>query len=494
MIYSLNSYANKNIVGNKAYNLMNLYRSNYNIPAGFVLGIDTENTKEQIIEYFEEIIGGFPVIVRSSGISEDSKDKSFAGQFESILNINNQTQLFNAIEKVKQSANRDLGNYSDIKENEIAVIIQKQINAKYSGVYFTTNPVGKGFIIEYVTGHLSNMISGKENSYKITNKTDIQNETIKELYFIGQQLEEYNNEAQDIEFIIDEKSELWIVQIRPISNVKLKNNSEIKNKKTHSQKGVVLSLGNIQGKAQFIYDDILPEEAERIFQKDNILITYVLFPEYNKVFQKAKGVICMIDSITSHPAIISRELGIPCIGGINVFELSKKIKDLDDVIINTDNEEILFTSRIKEIKEKSQKGITNVTFPPTENYLLMESKIKEDIRDLNFKSLEKNIDDTLLAMQENFKQYLLSKNNTYLRESKSYLHNISHLLQNDFLLILKKKGMTHKELLEIFIKVDSGSIQTDIDRTYKVIKDAINKVDEFAKFDNEKLWNYKLKD
>ncbi len=494
MIYSINSFAEKEEVGNKAFVLMQLSRSNYNIPPGFIISSrvkDIIRVQEKVKEYFDEIISEFPVIVRSSSPHEDSKNFSYAGQFKSIPDVNSFEDLIKAIIEVKNSGIQDFGKYGEKNNGDIAVIIQKQINPKYSGVFFTQNPISSGFIIEYVSGHLGKMISGREDSHKIISPPK-EDSPFSEIYQLGEQLEDYYDSPQDIEFLIDSNDKTWIVQARPITTIKKEDYQKIDLKKhLESLSGEVLSLGNAVGKIQFIYDDLNPEEAEKIFEEGNILGTYVLFPEFNKVYQKAGGVICMIDSITSHPAIISRELGIPCIGGINITELSKKIKDFDEVIIDSEKGKIFFKSRIKKILEKSDKKITKVEFTPTKEFMLSEEKIKKDIEELNSQKLGLDILNAKEVMKKHFSEFLNNQDKKHLNEAKSFLYNLSNLLQNRFILILKNKGFSHEELLRSFSETDSGKVNGKLSEVYSVIKEHVQTLDEYSIINGKKIWDYK---
>lgn len=487
MIHSLNGLSTKEEVGNKAFVLMELSRSNYDIPPGFVISIRDNSSKEIIKKYFNELIGAFPVVVRSSSPHEDSNEKSFAGQFDSIVGVNNYSELFLAIEKVKDSSKKDFGDYSN-KKGEIAIIVQRQIYPKYSGVFFTTDPIKKGFLIEFVEGHLEKMVSGKESSHKLTNEINLK-KPFSNLFRLGKQIEEYYLSPQDIEFLIDNENKIWIVQSRPITT-SIQNLVLIEHDKEEFMEGVVLSLGNIKEKIQFIYDDLPPEEAERIFIKGNILATYVLFPEFNKVYQKASGVICMVDSITSHPAIISRELQIPCIGGINIAELSKKVKDFDEVVIDSNKSKIFFKSRIKKLLEKDVKKLTKINYPPTENYLNFEKEIKSSIKTLDSSKLEKEIFESISFMRAKFGDFLKSKSKEDLNESKSFLYNLSNLLQNEFILILKNEGYSHEDLLNCFTNTDTKRESSKLGEVYRIIKEGTKILDESVIIGKEKLWNY----
>ena len=497
MMYSLNSLAEKTEVGNKAFVLMDLHRSNYNVPDGFVISSDTIKTKNDIKKHetelkthFKNEIIGFPVVVRSSSPHEDSANLTYAGQFKSVININSFSEMYDAILEVGKSGRIDLTHY-DAKHKAIspAIIVQKQINPRYSGVLFTQHPVTKkGFLLEYVSGHLSKMVSGKEHSHKIHSKVNL-SEKFLEVYNAGKQIEQYYGMPQDIEFIIDLENKFWIVQSRPITALKNKNTiKHTKLPKTFEKiKGVSLSSGYFKGSVQFIYDDLDPKEADKVFKNGNILATYVLFPEFNRVYHKSKGIICMVDSITSHPAIIARELGIPCVGGINITRLSKQLKDLDTVVLDADKGEIYIKPRVK-ILEKIQRGLTHMKFPATKEYLALEKDIILAIKGLDEIELQKSIDSAIKSMRKNMGAYLKTNKKSNLNQAKSIFYNISNLLQHKFILMLKDTGYSHKSLLNSFADVDSGKIDSKLGRVYFIIKNSIQSLDKKAICRGKSLW------
>ncbi|MFH1333221.1 MAG: PEP/pyruvate-binding domain-containing protein [archaeon] len=477
---------------------MDLLRSNYNVPKGFVMPRELIKTKgsikkyaREIEKYFKNEIESFPVVVRSSSSHEDSSSLTYAGQFKSVIGVKSSQEMFDAILEVSNSGKIDLSHY-DIRHSmdRPAVIVQKQIKPHYSGVLFTKHPIRGGFLLEYVSGHLSKMVSGKEPSHKVFNKGKLKGKFL-EVYKIGKQIEQYYGTPQDIEFIIDEKNKVWIVQSRPITT--LKGGSYTKKNKSFKGfariKGITLSRGFFKGKIQFIYDDLTPEEAEKVFQKGNILATYVLFPEFNKVYYRAGGVICMVDSITSHPAIIARELRIPCVGGIDITKLSKQLWDFDQCIIDAEKGEIRIKPRIK-ILEKINKGITHMNFPASCEYLLLEKGILTAIKNLDDRLLEAEINKAVAYMEENFISFLKNKKKENLNQAKSVFYNLAHLLQHKFILALKDSGYSHNELVKSFADVDSGAIDSELDKVYSIIKKSIQTLDEKATYKGKALWEY----
>ena len=86
-------------------------------------------------------------------------------------------------------------------------------------------------------------------------------------------------------------------------------------------KGVAASGGVAKGAARII---ISHKDLKR-FQKGDVLVTYITDPSMVVMMNRASAIICDIGSITSHPSIVSRELGIPCV--VNVKKATKILKD-----------------------------------------------------------------------------------------------------------------------------------------------------------------------
>jgi phosphohistidine swiveling domain-containing protein len=253
-------------------------------------------------------------------------------------------------------------------------------------------------------------------------------------------------------------------------------------------KGITLSKGYAKGKAQYISDALDYKEASKIFKKGNILVTHILFPEFNPVFYKAKAVVCAVSSITSHPAIISRELGIPCIGGINTKQLLKEINNLDEIIVDANNSKISFKSRINIKKEKNQ-SLTKIKVPKSKEFNKDKKEIIFLISKLDYKNLDLKLKEVIKFMRNNYKEYLKNNNKDKLNLSKSYFFNLTGLLQDKFIIILKKNNYTHDYLLNVFSKVDQGKVPvTKLEKTYKLVRKYIQKHDGNGTVNKIPIW------
>jgi phosphoenolpyruvate synthase/pyruvate phosphate dikinase len=86
--------------------------------------------------------------------------------------------------------------------------------------------------------------------------------------------------------------------------------------------GLGVSKGVIEGKVRII------ENREDFAQfKGEILVTHLTDPTMVVLMSKAAGIICNIGGLTSHPSIVSREMGTPCIVSAKGIETNKKITE-----------------------------------------------------------------------------------------------------------------------------------------------------------------------
>ncbi len=226
-----------NLFGGKAANLGFLIQNGFSVPRGFCISTKIKKIdnkfKAKIISKFRGLKS--KVAVRSSATAEDSKNFSFAGQFDTFLNIDSEAKLLNAIDKCRKSVNSARA-LSYLKNKNIGnigmgVLVQKMINPDYAGVIFTVDPVGKKYIlIEIVKGLGDKLVSGNAtpNNYFIHRKNmdikkksemfKINSEIIGNLAKTASGIELIYNFPQDIEFAVKE-DKIFILQSRPITTL-----------------------------------------------------------------------------------------------------------------------------------------------------------------------------------------------------------------------------------------------------------------------------------
>ena len=95
-------------------------------------------------------------------------------------------------------------------------------------------------------------------------------------------------------------------------------------------KGVVAFPGNIRGKVMVIKN----KSEIRLFKRDHILVSPMTTPDYLTAMKKAKAFITDEGGMLCHAAIISRELGKPCVTGTKIA--TKILKDGDLVEVDAD--------------------------------------------------------------------------------------------------------------------------------------------------------------
>ncbi|WP_456367050.1 PEP/pyruvate-binding domain-containing protein [Thermococcus sp.] len=337
-------------IGGKAHRLSILARY-FDVPEGFVVTTEAYNIwrregrlskelVEEIREYFYSpyiLEGKFPVVVRSSATVEDSEKASFAGVFESVTGVNSFDDLIRGIERVFKSAtSRRVRRYTERKginkELKMAVIVQRQVTPELAGVLFTRSPNDpQNALVEFVQGSLEKLVGGEVSGKRLSlprDPSEVEDPLMKELLTVGLEVEELFGKPQDIEWAYD--GNLWLFQSRDVTVLAQKREEAKAPEGWHSLKGVPASPGKAKGMSYFVLDDQPPEEVERLFPEGAILVTYVLHAEHYNTFAKASGIVTKVDSVLSHPAIIARELGIPCVVGVDV----EAIRDGDDVIVD----------------------------------------------------------------------------------------------------------------------------------------------------------------
>ncbi|MBN1886552.1 MAG: hypothetical protein JW850_01125 [Thermoflexales bacterium] len=143
------------LAGGKGKSLARLFQAGYPVPDGFVVlpaAFDGEGLKAEAWAQVQVHLTGLRAAsggafaVRSSALSEDSAQASFAGEFETVLNVRTDEEIYQAIQAVYRSRqNERVQAYSQVKgisgAHEIAVIVQQLVCADSSGVLFTANPV-----------------------------------------------------------------------------------------------------------------------------------------------------------------------------------------------------------------------------------------------------------------------------------------------------------------------------------------------------------------
>ena len=345
------------------------------------------------------------VAVRSSATAEDLADASFAGQQETYLNVKGPDDLLEKTVKCWSSLFTPRAIFyrteKGFKHEEvlISVGVQKMVNSKVAGVSFTINPVTgdrSQIVIEGNWGLGESVVSGsvtpddyivdKESLKVIERKiakktveyirdpktgktvhaevpTERQNQpclTDEEIHILAElskQIEQHYGKPQDIEWAIDRDlsfpENVFIVQSRPetVWSLRAAPTAESQAPKTTAPtterivvvQGLPASPGIYAGKGKVA---ITTEDAARLIEKGDILITKMTAPDWVPYMRVAGAIVTDDGGMTCHAAIVSRELGIPCIVGTE--NGSKVLKSGQDYTVDAKTG-VVYEGTIEEI-------------------------------------------------------------------------------------------------------------------------------------------------
>ena len=343
-----------------------------------------DDLKREIVAAYRKLgkkYGSNPkVAVRTSGVAEDTATASFAGQFETYLNVFGEENVLEAVKKSIAStftdraiAYREEKGFSQLKLG-LSVGVQKMVRSDLAsaGIIFTLD-TESGFrdvvIINSIFGVGEMIVKGKvtpdqfcvfkptlKQGYKSIIIKNLGRKTKKYIYakegglkevIVSQKeqmrfsltdeeiltlaklaiiIEEHYDRPQDIEWAKDGKTgKLFITQSRPetvFTSQKIQFYEEYQIKTTKKPILTGIAIGNKigQGKVHII------EDVSKIgeFQKGEVLVTKMTDPDWTSIMGMASAIVTDEGGKTCHSAIISRELGIPCIVGTETATESLK--------------------------------------------------------------------------------------------------------------------------------------------------------------------------
>ncbi|MBI5465296.1 phosphoenolpyruvate synthase, partial [Candidatus Gottesmanbacteria bacterium] len=357
------------------------------------------------------------VAVRSSATAEDLPTASFAGQQETFLNITGEAAV---VDKVRQCwaslftpraiFYREEQKFDHFKVG-IAVPVQKMIQAETSGVTFTIDPVThekKKIVIEAIYGLGELIVQGqvipdryevdkdklqilkKEIAsqdkklikkgletkgvaipYTLRDKQKLTDGQIIKIAEFGKKIENHYFFPQDIEWAI-EKGKIYIVQTRPVTTikeqklvdtvgVKLPHPRGVQRVQRPVLTGIAASPGIATGPVKLIHS---AKEINRVASGD-ILVTEMTNPDFVPAMRKAVAIVTDKGGRTAHAAIVSRELGIPCIVGTKTA--TKLLKTGQVVTVNGGTGEIFRGGIVQSSPSRSPfghlEGVTKLLLP-----------------------------------------------------------------------------------------------------------------------------------
>ncbi|MDD1768525.1 MAG: phosphoenolpyruvate synthase [Methanomassiliicoccales archaeon] len=323
------------------------------------------------------------VAVRSSATAEDLPTASFAGQQDTFLNVSNPEDLLDKVRKCWSSlftpraiAYRSSKGF-DQKKIKLAVVVQRMVSSKVSGIMFTVDPNSElpHIIIEAGYGLGEAMVGGKvtPDTYVVdkfhrkiinkriarqtwrlvrgkggdsvredvdsdlANKQKITDEEILALADIGNQIELHYDKPMDIEWCIED-GETFVVQARPVttlsSNSKIGKLNHVGGKEMRVERaaesgmmnnvivrGMAASPGLAHGPVRVLEENMSLD----VVKEGDVLVTSMTSPDMVPAMTRAAAIVTDEGGMTCHAAIVARELGIPCIvGATNATKILKE--------------------------------------------------------------------------------------------------------------------------------------------------------------------------
>lgn len=371
-------------VGGKGASLGEMLDAGIPIPPGFCITASAFKAfygKKMPRSFISEILLQFDrletkrVAVRSSAVAEDSQSASWAGQLESYLNvtrdglIKNIKKCWKSIHSPRANAYAEKEGVSEDKKL-VSVVVQKMVDSDFSGVMFSVNPINQNrgeIMVESAYGLGEGIVQGlvtpdnfiiskkrlqiikktinsknkqviyeggstieKKVGQNLKDKQSISDVQVVQLAKLAVKIEKHYKVPQDMEWVVEGK-DIFIVQSRPITTLtrekKVDEEADIYNDRLILT-GLGASSGVRSGKVRLIkkLKDILQTRT------DEVLVAESTTPDFVEAFTRAVAVVTDQGGITSHAAIVSREMGIPAVVGTG--EATTKLKNGDEITVD----------------------------------------------------------------------------------------------------------------------------------------------------------------
>ena len=390
-----------------------------------------EEVSNEIRRYYQQMEGRYgenvDVAVRSSATAEDLPDASFAGQQETYLNVRGVEELLEKVRECFSSlfTNRAISYREDKGFDHFSVYlsvgVQKMVRSDLasSGVMFSIDTESGFKDAVYITGAYGlgeNVVQGAVNpdqfyvfkptlkqgfkpilekklgskekrmiyretgtaqepvSFEDQHKFVISDDEILKLAHWATIIEDHYSKPMDIEWAKDGKTgELFIVQARP-ETVHSQKNVAVLETYVLDEKGSVIVKGEAVGSKIGQGQTNVIENAENIeqFQPGQVLVTDMTDPDWEPIMKIAGAIVTNRGGRTCHAAIISRELGIPCvIGAGNATEV---ISNGQEVTVDCSEGTGLIYDGLLKFRVES---VTLDTIPKTKTRIMMNIGVPE---------------------------------------------------------------------------------------------------------------------
>jgi phosphohistidine swiveling domain-containing protein len=245
--------ANRARYGGKGASLAALARASFEVPDGFIIPVDVAarlrgapaewppELRRELLARLAALVPAYePVAVRSSAADEDGAAASFAGQHETVLGVTGGDAFLEAVARCLASADAESArayrqSVGADAEAAMALVVQRMVPAVAAGVAFSIDPVTGSrdhVVVEAVAGLGDALVSGQAEGQRFL--VHRQSLTIQErphsapvlsddlviaVVRAALRAEDLFGSPQDIEFAVDERGKLWLLQSRPVTSI-----------------------------------------------------------------------------------------------------------------------------------------------------------------------------------------------------------------------------------------------------------------------------------
>jgi pyruvate,water dikinase len=317
------------------------------------------------------------VAVRSSATAEDTESASFAGMNETFLNVNGAEEVVAAVRRCWASLFGGRTVFYRAKRGfsqagmDIAVVVQKQIRSTRAGVMFTVDPSSGAddrVVIEGAFGLGESVVSGsvspdrfvvdKATRQVLTREVKrkelaiepragggtetralgaeraltpvLSDDEVQVLVDLAARIEEHYGSAQDTEWAFDERGVAWMLQSRPVTATGSTGAATAPD--TGPREVLVRGLGAAPGSASGRVRRVADLAAAQALVDGEVLVTHMTAPDWVPLMRRAAAIVTDSGGMTCHAAIVSRELGIPCLVGTG--DAMTKLRDGELVTVD----------------------------------------------------------------------------------------------------------------------------------------------------------------
>jgi pyruvate,water dikinase len=325
------------------------------------------SVREEIVEAYRSIGDGETfVAVRSSATAEDLPDASFAGQQETFLNVT-EDDLVDRVQECWASLFSQRAIYYRNQQGfphdevDIAVVVQTMVDAEKSGVMFTSHPstgdpriiveaawgLGEAvvagavspdnYVVDRTTGEVETMTVATKKLMHV--KDDETGETVERevppdkrdqqvltqaeidrLIELGTKVEDHYGEPQDVEWAVA-GGEVYMLQSRPITTIDdgssgaAEDGADAEDADADADGHLLAGLGASPGTATGAVRIVTKLDHLDQVSEGDVIVTEMTMPDMVPAMKRASAIVTDEGGMTSHAAIVSRELGVPAVVG-----------------------------------------------------------------------------------------------------------------------------------------------------------------------------------